>query len=142
MNFDDAISAHIKWKVRLGQFIEGIAKEPLDSATVCKDNVCDLGKWIYGEGARFKTLASYAAVVKAHARFHVEAGAVVRQVEGGDPAGARAAMGGAFAIASKETVAAILGLKREATSDLSALMRGGRDSVAIQGSCPLPRSSC
>ena len=54
-HFDDAIAAHIKWKIRLGQFIDGTSTEKLDSAMVCKDNVCVLGKWIYGDGTKYKT---------------------------------------------------------------------------------------
>ena len=114
MNFDDAIAAHIKWKVRLGQFIDGTSTEKLSSATVCKDNLCDLGKWIYGEGAKFKAAPHYQDLVKKHANFHVCAADVVKKVEGGDKAGAKAALGGPFAGASKETVAAIMALKSEA----------------------------
>ena len=115
MNFDDAIAAHIKWKVRLTQFIDGTSTEALVSANICKDNLCDLGKWIYGEGAKFKAAAHYQDLVKKHANFHVCAGDIVKKVEGGDKAGAKAALGGPFAGASKETVAAIMEVKKEAT---------------------------
>lgn len=114
MNFDDAIAAHIKWKVRLSQFIDGTSTEKLQSASICKDNLCDLGKWIYGEGASFKALPHYQDLVKKHANFHLCAGDVVKKVEGGDKAGAKAALGGAFSAASKETVTAIMDLKKEA----------------------------
>ncbi|WIM06675.1 MAG: CZB domain-containing protein [Candidatus Nitricoxidivorans perseverans] len=114
MNFDDAIAAHIKWKVRLSQFIDGTSTEKLQSANVCKDNLCDLGKWIYGEGVKYKPLPHYQDLVKKHANFHICAGEVVKKVEGNDKAGAKAALGGAFAAASKETVTAIMDLKKEA----------------------------
>lgn len=114
MNFDDAIAAHIKWKVRLTQFIDGTSTEKLSSATVCKDNLCDLGKWIYGDGAKYKSKAQYQDLVKKHANFHVCAGDVVKKVEQNDKPAAKAALGGAFAAASKETVTAIMELKKEA----------------------------
>ena len=114
MNFDDAIAAHITWKVRLNQFIDGVSTDRLSSADVCKDNLCDLGKWIYGEGAKYKAAAHYQDLVKKHANFHVCAADVVKKVEGGDKAGAKAALGGPFAGASRETVAAIMTLKAEA----------------------------
>jgi len=114
MNFDDAIAAHIKWKVRLTQFIDGTSTETLSSANVCKDNLCDLGKWIYGEGAKFKAAGHYQDLVKKHANFHVCAGDIVKKVESGDKAGAKTALGGPFAGASKETVAAIMEVKKEA----------------------------
>jgi len=114
MNFDDAIAAHIKWKVRLSQFIDGVSTEQLSSATICKDNLCDLGKWIYGEGAKYKVAPHYQDLVKKHANFHICAGDVVKKVEHGDRAGAKSALSGTFAIASKETVTAIMELKKEA----------------------------
>ena len=114
MNFDDAIAAHIKWKVRLTQFIDGTSTEKLQSATVCKDNLCDLGKWIYGDGAQYKSAAHYQDLVKKHANFHVCAGDVVKKVEGNDKAGAKTILGSSFATASKETVTAIMELKKEA----------------------------
>lgn len=113
MNFDDAIAAHIKWKVRLTQFIDGTGTEKLASATVCKDNLCDLGKWIYGDGMKFKSLPHYQDLVKKHANFHICAADVVKKVEGGDKGGAKSALGGPFAVASKETVTAIMELKKE-----------------------------
>lgn len=116
MNFDDAIAAHIKWKVRLTQFIDGTGTEKLSSATICKDNLCDLGKWIYGEGAKFKAAPHYQDLVKKHATFHVCAAEVAKKVESGDKAGAKSALGGPFAGASKDTVAAIMVLKKEAAT--------------------------
>jgi len=114
MNFDDAIAAHIKWKVRLNQFIDGTSTEQLKSETVCKDNQCDLGKWIYGEGAAFKAKSHYQDLVTKHAHFHRCAADVVKKVEGNDKTGAKSLLTGQFAVASKETVTAIMELKKEA----------------------------
>ena len=115
MNFDDAIAAHIKWKVRLSQFIDGTSSEKLSSDTICKDNLCDLGKWIYGEGAQYKKAPHYQDLVKKHANFHLCAAEVVKMVEKGDRPGAKNALSGEFAAASKETVTAIMELKKEST---------------------------
>lgn len=115
MNFDDAIAAHIKWKVRLSQFIDGTSTEQLKSENVCKDNLCDLGKWIYGEGSKHSAAPHYKDLVSKHANFHRCAGDVVKKVEGGDKAAAKALLGGNFATASKETVTAIMELKKEAS---------------------------
>lgn len=114
MNFDDAISAHIKWKVRLGKFIDGTSRETLKSETVCKDNLCDLGKWIYGEGAALNANPHYADLVAKHANFHRCAGDVIKRVEDNDKAGAKSLLSGHFVVASKETVAAIMELKKTA----------------------------
>ena len=114
MNFDDAVAAHIKWKVRLSQFIDGTSSEQLKSDAVCKDNLCDLGKWIYGDGVKYKSLGHYKDLVTKHANFHRCAGDIVKKVETNDRPGAKSALSGAFAAASKETVAAIMELKKEA----------------------------
>lgn len=114
MNFDDAIAAHIKWKVRLTQFIDGTSTEQLRSDTVCRDNLCDLGKWIYGEGAAFNSKPHYKDLVNKHANFHRCAADVVKKVEASDKSGAKLLLSGPFAAASRETVTAIMELKKEA----------------------------
>lgn len=115
MNFDDAIAAHIKWKVLLTQFIDGSSTEKLSSATACKDNLCNLGKWIYGEGTKYKGMTQYQDLVKKHAGFHLRASEVVAQVEHQNPNAARTLLGGAFSAASRETVTAIMELRKAAT---------------------------
>jgi PAS domain S-box-containing protein len=115
MNFDDAIAIHIKWKARLSRFVEGSSTETLHSATICRDDRCELGKWIYAEGARYEALPQYRDLVKKHAAFHVLAGEVAKLVESSDRAGAKAMLGGVFMAASMETVKAIMELKKEAS---------------------------
>ncbi len=113
-HFDDAVAAHIKWKIRLSQFIDGTSTEKLDSNVVCQDNQCALGKWIYGDGTAYQSAAHYGELKTRHANFHRCAGEIVRKVENRDLAAARAILTGEFVDASKETVASILSLKNEA----------------------------
>jgi methyl-accepting chemotaxis protein len=112
-HFDEAIAAHIKWKIRLGQFIDGSSTEKLSSATVCQDNNCALGKWIYGAGTKYKTAVNYGQLQARHANFHRCAGEVVKKVENNDRAGAKSMLAGEFARAAKETVTSIMALKTE-----------------------------
>ncbi len=112
-HFDDAIAAHIKWKLRLAQFIDGASSEKLESDTVCKDNQCVLGKWIYGDGVKHQSNAHYEDLRLKHAHFHRCAGDVVKKVEAHDKTAATAILSGEFAGAAKETVTAIMALKRE-----------------------------
>ena len=109
--FDDAISAHIKWKNRLNDFIDGSGTEKLDSAVVCKDNVCILGKWIYGDGMKYSTSPDYVDLQNKHAHFHLCAGSVMKKVEAHDKAGALAMLRDEFSEAAKQTVTAIVTLK-------------------------------
>lgn len=80
MNFEDAIKAHAEWKIKLGSYL----KKPdgsLNPSVVEKDNQCELGKWIYGEGTKFRSLAEYTALKTDHAQFHQCAGAVIRKID-------------------------------------------------------------
>jgi len=112
-HFDDAIAAHVKWKLRLNHFIDGTSTEKLDSASACKDNLCALGKWIYGDGLKHKDAPHYIDLVGKHANFHRCAGDVVKKVDSHDKAGAMSMLKGEFAEAAKQTVTAIMALKKE-----------------------------
>ena len=113
MDFTKAVNAHVAWKVKLLSAISG--GEKLDHAIVCKDNQCELGKWIYGEGAIHGSKVSYEPLRTKHAHFHKCAGDVVVKVNAGDKTGATAMLGAgsAFANASTDTVSAIVAMRKE-----------------------------
>ena len=112
-HFDDAVAAHIKWKIRLTQFIDGTSTEKLDSNVICQDSQCALGKWIYGDGAKYQHIGHFDELKDRHAQFHRCAGDVVKRVDNRDLNGARALLSGEFIEASKKTVASIMALKGE-----------------------------
>ncbi len=58
MNLDSALQKHIDWKVK---FRNAIAKQgEMDVATITKDNCCELGGWLHGEGkVQYSGLPSY-----------------------------------------------------------------------------------
>jgi hypothetical protein len=105
----------MKWKDRLKQVISG--KETLDPLAVAKDDQCDLGRWIHGEGkGKFAALPQYEEVRAAHAQFHRTAADVIRTVKAGDSATAQTMMayGGAYYSASSACVNAITRLRKVA----------------------------
>ncbi len=106
MNFDDAINAHVNWKMKLRSYIDGTSKDKLDPATVCKDNVCPLGQWIYADGAKFKAEPEYEPMRTSHASFHVCAADVIKKSDAGDKAGAGSMLdsGTPYAKASNDVV--------------------------------------
>jgi Chemoreceptor zinc-binding domain len=113
LDFDAAIIAHMRWKIRLLQCIEGHGEE-LSSTVVARHDACEVGKWLAGEGAQYSTHASHGEAKKAHAAFHDCAAAVVRKLEAGDrPAAARLLEGSGFADASSDTILAITKLKHD-----------------------------
>lgn len=112
MDFDQAIEAHVKWKMRLRVFINGEG-EKLDAATVSKDNVCPLGQWIYGEGVKYNSAPAYKVLQAEHAKFHKCAGQVVQKCASGDKKGAETLLeSNDFKATSAQTVNAIVQIKK------------------------------
>ena len=115
MNFDDAITAHSQWRIRLQGVIAGTNQEKLDPQVVALDNKCPLGQWIHGEAkAQFATLGEYPDLVKKHAEFHQCAAAVLHQLASGKVAEAKESVNqGAFYNASILTINAIRHLRKK-----------------------------
>lgn len=113
MNFAKAVDAHVAWILKLQEAIDGGKK--LDPAEVRKDTLCELGKWIYGEGAAYQDKLAFFDLKAKHTAFHLCAGEVVRKVNAGDLEGALSMVdrGGEFIRISTETINAITSLKKE-----------------------------
>ncbi|MDP1664479.1 MAG: CZB domain-containing protein [Methylobacter sp.] len=115
MNLDSAIQKHMEWKVK---FRTAITKqEQMDAATIGKDNCCELGKWLHGEGkSQCGGLGSYAITLSRHAAFHVEAGKVASAINAKKYTEAEAMLVGssAFSTISSEVGIALMRLKKEA----------------------------
>jgi methyl-accepting chemotaxis protein len=114
MDLNSAIAAHTQWKIKLRGAISG--GEKVDAATLSKDNCCELGKWLHGEGrAKLGTLPSFAQALKAHAAFHLAAGKVAHHINAGaKDAASRELDGPAFSEASAAVGGAIIQLKKDA----------------------------
>jgi len=114
MNFDEAISAHVNWKVKLLGFINGTA-DKLDANKVEKDNQCDLGRWLYAEGSQYKKHPEYDRLKKEHAHFHKCAADVVKAVDAGkkDEAKKMLEQGKEFAICSIHVVTLIRDMREK-----------------------------
>jgi len=79
LNFMDAITAHQRWKARLASHIEGISTERLDEHIVCRDDQCELGRWINGPGGgAYGHLRVFCQLKSSHASFHLAAANIVR----------------------------------------------------------------
>ena len=79
MNLNEAINKHTDWKIKLRAAINN--KETVDAATLSRDNACELGKWLHGEGkTAFGQRPSFAKLVAAHTAFHLEAGKVATAI--------------------------------------------------------------
>ena len=86
LDFMAAIEAHIRWKIRLENYIEGTSTEKLDIAVVGADNMCALGKWIYGEGAKYNGNPLFEEIRQIHAEFHKGAAKIIMMADAGQKA--------------------------------------------------------
>jgi aerotaxis receptor len=114
-DLDQAVAAHLQWKVKLRNAID--RGETLDADTICRDDRCLLGQWLHGQGRQqWGHVPEFTTLLERHADFHRTVGAVVRQINAGHKdAALRALQGGtAFARATQATVMAIKALQRVA----------------------------
>ncbi len=77
-----AIETHKKWNVAFFERLRGQGK-PLNWKVVCRDDVCQLGRWLYRHRQTdVPALRSlYEQALKTHAQFHRMAGDLVRRAE-------------------------------------------------------------
>ena len=111
--FEEAVSVHMQWKQRLRAIVDG-REAPLDAESAASDCACELGRWIYGEGAMHRNNPVYQELLQAHAGFHRAAADLMHKVQAGDRAAALKSLnGGDFQTASSRTVLAIGNLRHE-----------------------------
>jgi methyl-accepting chemotaxis protein len=111
MDFSDAIRAHVEWKVRLRMSLDGQG-ERIPSEQASRDDACQLGQWIYGEGRFYLDDPAYRELRQVHARFHEAAAQVLAMAEEGNKRGAEAALeGGEYSKCSSAVVAAIMRMR-------------------------------
>lgn len=74
--------AHMAWIDQLKSVLDGHANAQLDIQTVAKDNMCVLGKWLYGPAKKlYGTLPEYNTLKLSHVRFHTCAGQVLQDYQ-------------------------------------------------------------
>lgn len=114
MNFDEALKDHFEWRVKFRLAIA--QKGTMDVATISKDNCCELGAWLRGEGSyKYRQLANFSKCVAQHAAFHAEAGKIASVINAKEYTKAEAmiGMGTTYDATSIATGLAIKELQRE-----------------------------
>jgi methyl-accepting chemotaxis protein len=110
-----AIGAHGMWKARLSAAIDSGSSDAKPE-TVSVDNLCDFGKWLYGDSIdnAVKKSDHYQKCRDLHAIFHREAGNVLRLALQGQKEKAQQAMSynGSFGSASAELTRAMINWER------------------------------
>jgi len=115
MNLDNAVQTHAQWKTKLRS---AIAKhETLDLINLSRDDMCELGQWLHGEGkAHYGLLGAHADCVHKHLVFHREVIKVARSVNAKEFETAEAQLGAAsdYAKASSALSVSFLQLRKQA----------------------------
>lgn len=73
------LSTHYAWKVKFMHAV--FSGKPIDSTDIKKDDRCDAGKWLHGEGKlNYGHLPSYETCINRHAEFHIEAAKIASTI--------------------------------------------------------------
>ena len=90
IDLPQAVQAHINWKLRLQNYLDGRSSEQLDAMAICRDDQCELGRWIHSAGMdHFHGLEPFHQLRADHAQFHYVAANVVQNVQAQDYIAAR-----------------------------------------------------
>jgi methyl-accepting chemotaxis protein len=114
INFEKWMAAHRNWRRRLTDYIHGTSADEFNEAVVCRDDRCELGAWIQGEGNRlFGKLPVFSILREHHAAFHRSAGHVVHIYKAEGRATAIKALHKEFDLASLRVIEDLESLERE-----------------------------
>lgn len=113
MNYEEALSSHLQWKLQLRAFLATGKAGSFDISVAHLDDRCDLGRWIYGKLIRFGQADPDVADLRAvHAAFHQHVGEIIRVGEV-DPAKARLLLeGNTFVGLTAEIISCLHRLKQ------------------------------
>lgn len=115
MNLDNAVQTHALWKTKLRAAIS--KHEQLDLTTLSRDDCCELGQWLHGEGkSGYGKLASHGDCVQKHVMFHSEVTKVAKAVNAKqfDVAEGMLSAGTSYAEASSALSVSFLQLRKQA----------------------------
>lgn len=119
MNLYDAINAHVAWKVRLRDYLDGTSEEMLDPRQVGRDDKCELGQWIHANIDSHANKPLFKQVQLQHADFHRCAAEIVATVDSGKLADADKLLGHKYAQLSRSIVKSLTQLDRELQEESS-----------------------
>ena len=97
LNLKQVLDAHLAWNDRLSKYLDGTSQEKLDVHQIAPDNLCILGKWIYGPGGKqFQKHPEFKDLRDTHREFHLTAGQVLVEHSDGDIQAANQLLAGKF----------------------------------------------
>jgi methyl-accepting chemotaxis protein len=123
MRYWSPFQAHAEWMAELREFICG--NGDMDPERAGRDDQCELGVWLYGEGRRYRHLEEYDNARQIHAALHQHAAQVVTLVRAGrrTEAAAHVAPAGPLRKKSAALIKSFARLKRK----IAPVRPAGRD---------------
>lgn len=115
LTLDRAYAAHQQWKVKLQDSIA--ARATLDTATIRRDDCCELGIWLHSDARRaYGHKPEFKSLLAKHSSFHLVAGVVagIINTKQFDEATAMLQDFSLFSTASADVCMAIMALKSAA----------------------------
>ena len=113
LDIDTAISAHENWSARLTAVIRGTSDENLQPDLVCRDDHCDLGRWLHGPGReRLGQYPAFSMLVTRHQHFHLEASTVLTLAQAGETEKAERKLQSGYRHASTQVVLLLKEMRR------------------------------
>lgn len=113
LDIDTAIAAHENWSARLTAVIRGSSEEDLSPDLVCRDDHCDLGRWLHGPGReRLGQYPAFSMLVTRHQHFHLEAATVLSLAQAGETEKAERKLQSGYRHASTQVVLLLKEMRR------------------------------
>jgi hypothetical protein len=113
INLAEAVEAHVHWKIRLQNYLNGKSDEKLDPMIICRDDQCVLGKWIHGPAMHhFHEFEPFHQLRSDHAQFHYVAANVVKHVQENNRTAAEAILHDEYSHISHKVVMSLTELNK------------------------------
>jgi methyl-accepting chemotaxis protein len=114
VDFEQAIDAHLKWKVKLMSHLNQ-PDASLDISVIEKDDRCPLGQWLHSVKAQYGNHPEFATLLKDHAAFHKEVATIINRKNKGEALSIENAIGtqSNFKAISQKVVTSLMKLKKE-----------------------------
>ena len=105
LDVDAAINAHVRWKARLMDYLEGRLPVGLDPDVIRRDDYSALGRWLHGVGADLLgPHPAYPLLMARHRYFHEQAAEMVQWAQQGEWDHVVAILNGRYRFASNQIV--------------------------------------
>lgn len=113
LDIDAAIASHERWRLQLQDMVNGRSQEVMRPERICRDDRCDLGRWLHGTGrVRLGHYPAFGMLVARHKYFHQRAAEVVMLFQAGQQQRAVQLLNSSCRHASNQVLLLLKELKR------------------------------